>query len=34
VSKYGFNDFRGSTRIFAVQDAREHDAMIAMDRSR
>ena len=33
VSKYGFNDHRGSTRIFVVQYAREHDAMIVIDRS-
>jgi len=31
---YGFNDLRGSTRIVVVQHAREHNAMIVMDRSR
>jgi hypothetical protein len=30
VSNYDFNDLRSSTRIFSVQHAREHDAMIAV----
>ena len=34
MSKYGFNDLRGSTRIFVVQHGREHDAMVVKDRSR